>query len=368
MPNFSGQLNRNQIYTSDVFGAFCNMIISQEVFADNIKGMFSELLAVNKEDGTLYGDTKLYYATNVAKSREWGGDAEAVNYLAMSRPEDIAVQSIVLDQYRVITMTLDNFLTKQGFMNEGSFADFNGVQLQWLRETKKVFETTIFNTYVGTTESEAPKGVITWDISDDVEDLIGLEKVKMEALAIARKMADLCIDLKDISKDYNDYSYLRSYDTSDLIFCWNSAWLNKIRKVDLPTIFHNEGLVDNLDKYVLPGRYFGDVNTTSGTADGSTIRSLIETDYTVSSVTTHVFAGDLLPSGATYEANTTYTVNDNIALKVMAKGAVPYMNSFEIQTDFFNYLTLTNTYALIWGYNTLEYLKGKPFITIKIEE
>ena len=53
MGNFTGKLNSNLI-----FAALFNMIISQQVFADNIKGTFSKQVDEAKVDGTLYGDTK----------------------------------------------------------------------------------------------------------------------------------------------------------------------------------------------------------------------------------------------------------------------------------------------------------------------
>ena len=60
---FLGQLNSNEIT-----GAIFNMIISQEVYADNLKGTKSELVDHFKVDGSLYGDTKLYYSSDVLKS------------------------------------------------------------------------------------------------------------------------------------------------------------------------------------------------------------------------------------------------------------------------------------------------------------
>ena len=66
MANFTGKLNSNEI-----FAALYNMIISQEVFTDNISGTDSELVDRARVDGGLYGDTKLYYATDVLKSAPW---------------------------------------------------------------------------------------------------------------------------------------------------------------------------------------------------------------------------------------------------------------------------------------------------------
>lgn len=76
MPNFSGQLRPNEI-----FGALFNMIISQQVFADNVKGTYSTLVDKARVDGTLYGDTKLYYATDALQSYAWDNDNEAANLL-----------------------------------------------------------------------------------------------------------------------------------------------------------------------------------------------------------------------------------------------------------------------------------------------
>ena len=61
--NFNGQLASNEI-----FAALYNMIISQQVFADNIADTKSTLVDMARVDGGLYGDTKLYYATDVLKS------------------------------------------------------------------------------------------------------------------------------------------------------------------------------------------------------------------------------------------------------------------------------------------------------------
>ena len=64
MPAFSGSLNANEIFSS-IF----NMIISQQINADNIKEGFSSLVNRARVDGGLYGDTKLYYDTDVLKSQ-----------------------------------------------------------------------------------------------------------------------------------------------------------------------------------------------------------------------------------------------------------------------------------------------------------
>ena len=356
MPNFNGQLRSNEI-----FAALYNMIISQQVFADNIAGTNSRLMEANRVDGFLYGDTKLYYSTDVLESQPWGNDAEAANLLALHRPPAPECQAIVLDVFRQISLTVDDYLSKRAWSTEGAFSSFNSIMLGWIRDTKRVYDATLFNAYVGTAETD--EGLQTQTITLPSVEGDAEATNRLQAQTIAEAMANILVELTDVTRDYNDYGNLRSFSEDDIIVVWNSAFVNKIKKLDLPTIFHNEGLIDKFGEYVLPSRYFGTVNAGAGSAPASntTVRSLIETDYSG----THVFPGDLLPNNATYAANTTYTVDDNIAFKMMYRRSVPFMSAFEVGTSFFNPKSLTENHYLTWGHNTLEYLKNYPFVTVR---
>lgn len=359
MAQFDGKLNSNEIYA-----ALYNMIISQQVFADNIKGTGSSLVDQARVDGSMYGDSKLYYATDVLKSAPWGNDAEAQNLLALNRPEAPEVQKITLDVFRQISLTVDNYLSKRAWGTEGAFSEFNSVMQGWISETKKIYDSTTYNAFIGTAASTKATENVTVDITTATTGLTGEEKARVEAGVIGEAIAKLIVNLEDVSRDYNDYGNLRSYDVSDLIFVWNADAVAKIEKRDLPTIYHKE-IVEKLGEYKLPARYFGTVNTGAKTGDGATIRSLIEQDVTKSGADdVHVFAGDLIPSGYSAAAGTSYTTNDKILFKVMHKNSVPYMSAFEVGTSFFNPKSLTENHYLTFGHNTLEYLKNYPMITV----
>lgn len=356
MPNFNGQLRSNEI-----FAALYNMIISQQVFADNIYDTKATLADMSRVDGSLYGDTKLYYATDVLKSAPWGNDAEAANLLALHRPEAPECQAIHLDQFRQISLTVDNYLSKRAWGTEGAFSSFNSVMLGWIRDTKRVYDSTLFNSFIGTTQSNVGRQVIT--VSLPVEEGNTEATNRLQASAIAEAAANLIVDLEDVTRDFNDYGNLRSYNSNELVFIWNSEAVNKIKKYDLPTIFHKEGLLDKFAEHTLPARYFGNVNLVGGTTPGSnnSIRSLVEADYG----NVHVFPGELLPGGVAYNAGVTYTEDPTILFKVMHRRSVPFMSAFEVGTSFFNPKSLTENHYLTWGYNSLEYLKNYPFITVK---
>lgn len=377
MPQFNGQLRSNEI-----FAALYNMIISQEVFADNL-GKHQTLVDKARVDGSLYGDTKLYYATDVLASFPWGADAEASNLLALDRPEAPETQAIVLDIFRQIRVTIDNYLSKRAWSTEGAFSSFNGVILGWLNDTKKVYDGTIYNAYVGTAEGSAAKSTISVDLTTAIGSATGMEAAQLEAVEIAKELANLIVEMGDYSRDFNDYGFLRSYSDEAIKVVWNSDYLNKIRKVDLPTIFHKEGLVDKMEQDVLPARYFGRVLTSAdaevgGVIEGNvvaagntSVRAMTEKTFIVSSVVYHVFAGDLLPAGTTVGGSSAqfryaeaYVNEEDIICKVFVK-LPPYMSAFEVGTSFFNPRSLTENHYLTFGHNTIEYLKNYPLITVK---
>lgn len=392
MANFSGTLRSNEI-----FAALYNMILSEEVYADNIKDTKATLVDMARVDGGLYGDQKLYYATDCLQSVEWTNDAEANNLLKLYRPAAPKCQAIVFDVFRFIACTVDDYLSKRAFSTEGAFSQFNAVVLGWIRETKKIYDSTTYNTFIGTTTTTKGKQTIEVDVTTAVGDTTGEEKARIEGQVIGEAVAKLLIDVQDISREYNDYGFIRSYDINDLIFVWNADSVARIEKRDLPSLYHKD-IIDKFAEFTLPGRYFGDVNDKSKTAADASTRSLIEQDITFAGGETvaepiqidrggvkmvlaagdtilqndvgHVFAGDAIPAKtviATSDAIVypSYQVNNKILFKVMGRKSVPMMSAFEVSNSFYNQASLTDTQRLIWGHNTLEYLKNYPFITVK---
>lgn len=382
--------------SNEIFGSIANMIISQEVFADNL-GKHQTLVDKARVDGGLYGDKKLYYATDVLKSVAWGNDAEATNLLALNRPADPKVQDITLDVFRQISLTVDNYLSKRAWSSEGAFSQFNGVMLGWMKETKRVYDGTLYNVFMGTAQTSTGAQMQQVDITSAIASASTQEEAnRLEAEAIAQKLADLMVEMGDYSRAFNDYGMLRSYAEDAIKVIWNAKYVNKIKKIDLPTIFHKEGLMDKFEEEVLPARYFGTVITAANKASYSDstpaagkpidsdddtyvpgsnhangcLRAVVEKDVTVSAVAYHVFPGDEIPAGATikaggnFELGEVYIEQEDVIAKVVVK-LPPFMSAFEVGTSFFNAKSLTENHYLTFGHNTLEYLKNYPFITIK---
>ena len=394
---FNGCLNKNEIFQS-----IYNMIISQTVFADPIKGDIYGLADKFKKDGTLFGDTKLFYSVQIGSVSDWGNDAEAENLLKLHRPVDPYCQAVVIDVFKKIALTVDNFLSKRAWGEESAFGQFNSVILGTMRQTKKVYEATMVNAFVGTESTSTGKQAVSITIptdngtmKDDQATPVTLTLKEKEALnrlkaqAIAKGIADLLVDIKDVSTSYNDLGYLRSYTEDELMFIWNADYYNEITKLDLPTIFHNDGLIAKLGENVIPSRYFGTRNASAvlpAAITANKYRAVKQMDVATGAnqAVSHLFAGDYIPAGATkvltYNSNGTaatvatelaigegYEVDDTVICKVCVPESIQYMSAFETQTEFYNPLSLTNNHYLIFGHSDLNKsrLKEFPYITVK---
>lgn len=352
MATFSGTLNSNEIFSS-----LYNMIISQTVFADNLGGLDNGFVNQFKVDGSMYGDTKLYYSCDVLKSIPWVQDqtsgTDFTNVLALHRPAAPDVQKITLDKFRQIALTVDNYMSKRAWGTEGAFAEFNSVMLGMIGETKAVYDYTTLATFIGTAKSSGTDQNVTVTPAQGVSD----------AQAITKAIADIMVQIQRPTKKYNDFGNMRAFAPGSLKIIWNSDYVNGIKAIDEPMLRQLGNIIAPDMGNVLAPEYFGTVNTSAGTTGNTntTVRSLVEKDYG----SAHVFPGDLLPNSTAYLANETYTVDTKVICKIMHTNSVPFMSAFEVSTSFFNARNLSTNNYLTWGHNTLEYLQQYPYITVK---
>ena len=396
--------NANELFTT-----LGNMIISQWVASDNVDKGGKSLLGVFKTDGSLYGDSKFFYATEALKSVEWQQDSvDALNLLATHRPQDPKVQKIVLDKFRQIQLTTDSVLSKRAWSDEGTFSTFTTVLIAWMGDTKYLYDESIINCTVGTTATSIGRQTQSVDFTTLISSASTQEEAnRLTAQAVAKKAADILTDLTSVrnGKFYNDYGFRRKYNKDQFITVWNADVINKITKLDLPTIFHDNGL-DKIvgDPYILPKEYFGTIITASNvsTYSDSTpapgkpiasgtgaytpgsnnangmICSLVECDITVSAVEYHLMPGDEIPAGTVLAASSgtgkmvygdIYIVDSTVLFKIIHKDALKYMSAFETMSEFWNAKNLSTNRYLTFGYSnpfstTGIRLLNYPFITV----
>lgn len=406
MPNYSGQLNHNEVLPS-----LLNFIISIRTFTDNIAKV-KTLVSRARVDGGMYGDTKIYTSTQALHSREWLNDLEAGNLLTLHRPPAPATQALVINRFRVVQVTTDNYMSKRAFKEQGSFTQFNSVIVGWVQVTKDIYDETTYNAFIGTEETSVGKQQQTvtlpqqayhyFDGTDASNTDTDLEATaRLGGQTIAEKVANLKADMtKKISKDFNDNQFHRRWAADRIMIVWNQRFLAKILKIDLPSLYHDKIFDDDMSD-VLPQEYFGVTITSSNVSTYSastpttgkpinstthaytpgsdnangTIRAREEMTVTVSGTDYELFAGEELPAGAVIYTSSTdnlygkiYIEDNTIICKVIydVSESAPIMSSFIAETNWYNPLSLTETKNLIWSHNTLAHLKEFPFVTLRL--
>jgi len=412
------------INSNELFDSIGNMIISQRVW-DNPIGKRQTLVDSARVDGSKFGDTRLHYDTDVLKSHKWGVDAdhpkggnayvEAANLLAVDPAQDPIVQAIVLDNFRQIRLTTETIISARAWMDEYGLSQFWSRMVAWMRDTKAMYESRMFQSYIGTAETNVGKQLQKIDLSSVIAEATTKEEAnRLEASAIGLFLANLFVEMGDYSRDFNDNGTMKSFSVDQIKVVFNANYLNKIQKVLLPTIFNKDGVIDKLNSDLMPARYFGNVLTADNLATyaastaysagdylyngtdgkyyqvteditsanntaftdvktkGVTVRSLIETDYKVSTTDYYVYPADEIAVGATIGTGGTfaygecYAEDNSIMAKIYVK-TPELISSFETASEFFNPRSNTTNRYITWGFNTLEYFKAYPFITVKVE-
>lgn len=369
MTDFNGLLNSNELRTS-----LFNQLISIDVYASNIKHTYSNVLNANRVDGSLYGDTKVYTFGDLKHVLDWAGISECSRLLETDVNQRFTQKKITLNKWKMIIDTTQPYMDKRAWLGEGGYGQFVSLANQLVVDTKKVYLTELYNSFICTHDASNANIhtlTITVPYSDNIE-----ARNRLEAQTIATEIANLYDEgLKDVSRDYNEFGYRMSFDEGSLMTIINAKYANKITKLDVPTIFNKEGLAPNAEK--LPSRFFGAVNSSATVGDGSTVRSLVATEFTATGNITYdgiayksgdtipVEPGALVPTGYTAKAGESYTVDSSIVFKIMAKGNVPFMTGMNVEEDFHNPRGQANTKFVIFGYNTLETI-GLPYITVKV--
>lgn len=385
-------LNQN-IITAALF----NMIISQQVFDNKVAS--TELADRFRVDGTLYGDTKLYHSFDIGSPEDWLNDEEASNLLALNRNKSGKTQTITMGIYKIISITTDQYLSKQAFMGEGTFAEYTSFLTGSLRKIKRVYDRSLINSKIGTLtpstercniEIITPKGATIEETN------------RLEAQTIAAELCVLKADLEDNNRDFNALNYLRSYSSNELIAVWNVKKHAKLTKLDLPTIFHKDiNAGGGFTEYDLPEKWFGKPATSDLTLETSasetvTNRISISGWYDVVSGTeielvqkpsdnaVFLWAGDAVPykgqqytdyvrnkqvtvTATTLPQEYYYVVDNSIAFVLVHSSALPFMSGFETGTEFWNARSLTNNHYLIFGHNNLEFLEEYPRIVVRVK-
>lgn len=370
MGSFTGTLNVNEFY-SGLFNAY-KLIAT---FADGLDGLDNTLAERFKMEGGAYHDKSVWSDTDILETREW--DPTDTNVLATEQKVKPVQQEIIVNQKRQIALTTDQYLTKRAWAEPGAFEQFNSIVQAQVGNTQKVYEQRLVNTSTGTIEAKMPNGKGSKQAQTVVIPTGTTEELRVRL--IGRKIANIFVDVEDSTRDYNDYGFMKAYKKESMLIVWNAAYLNEFKYVDLPTIFHKDGIIEFTGEQ-LPGRYFGRSVLSSDIGEGKIIGANGAYDSTKGTIRAkkeftynqvHYFPGDALATNGTYisvsglEASNVYIEDPTIICKIMHKDSIKYLSGFETSTEFWNPKNLTSNRYLTWIYADPDYLRNYPLITLR---
>ncbi|MEG2914915.1 MAG: hypothetical protein RR839_00550 [Oscillospiraceae bacterium] len=366
-PAFNGQLNSNEIYNA-LFNLriLFQKIAPQTIYRDEIVSL------LDKATG-MYGDSGVVQGMDIQGTYDFGMDAEAVNLLSINRNKTQKVERYVINKWRQTDVTNDAYISKRAFLDEGTFALFNGYIVGTLSKAMDAFESGMVKASVGTYTS--PITACTIEVTLPVAD--GTEATeRIRASKIKKAILDLKADMKDNQRKYNGYGFYASYDWDEFTPVFSTEYMNEINALALYSVFNPEYIKQASGGRQWTPKWFGDVLTADGTADGSTIYSLVEcnsdgttnfpiTNTQLASGVYRIFAGDLLPTDFAYKANEAYKKDPKVIGKVFAPEYVYYMTGYEQGEAFYNPRSATTNHYLRKGFSDVQVSKFRPFITIK---
>lgn len=367
---FNGSLNSNEIYSAIYnINILFQKLAPQTVHRDEIIDL------INKSVG-MYGDTGILMGCDISGTYDFENDAEASKLLAINRNKTQKVEKFTINHFRQTDITVDAYLSKRAFLDEGTFSIFNGYLVGTLSKNFDAYETGFVKTGIGTYTSP----IAACNIEVEMPAADGTEATeRIRAAAIKKAILDLEDDMKDSQRKYNGYGFYASYDWSEATPVFNSKYVNEINAQALYQTFNPEFLRSANGARKWTPKWFGNVYTSGNTTNGTnntTSYSLIEqnSDGTTNLVLTdeqklagvyRIFPGDLLPNGFTYKAYEAYRKDDNVIAKIFFPEYVSYMTGYEQGEMFHNPRSSTDNHYLRKGNSDVEISQFRPFITLK---
>lgn len=368
-PSFTGQLNTNEIYNA----LFNLRILFQKLAPQTVKR--DEIVSLLDKATGMYGDTGVVQGMDIQGTYDFGMDAEAANLLAINRNKTQRVEKFVINKWRQTDVTNDAYISKRAFLDEGTFAIFNGYIVGTLSQAMDAFESGFVKASVGTYTS--PIAACTIEITMPKED--GTEATeRIRAAKIKKAILDIKADMKDNQRKYNGYGFYSSYDWDEFTPVFSTNYMNEINALALYNTFNPEYIKQASDGRQWTSKWFGNPVTSDGTTGttNTTIYSLIEqnsdgstnfpiTPTQLAAGVYRIFPGDLLPDKFAYKAGEAYTVDPVVIAKVFAPEYVYYMTGYEQGESFYNPRSATTNHYLRKGFSDVQVSQFRPFITIK---
>lgn len=369
-PAFNGYMNSNEIYE-----ALHNInILFLQLAPQTVKK--DEIVSTVEKAVGFYGDSGIKIGCDITGTYPFEMDAEATKLLAVNRNKSQKVERYTINHWRMTDTTVDAYISKRAFLDEGTFATFNGYLVGTLSQAMDAFESGTVKSSIGTYTD--PNANCTIEVSMPAAD--GTEATeRLRAAAIRKAILDLKAEIADNSRKYNGYGFYASYDWNDFTPVFSTKYTNEVNAQALYSTFNPEYIKMASEGRQWTPKWFGNVYTSGNTTNAlnnTTSFSLVEcnsdgtdnfplTAEQIAAGTYRIFPGDLLPNGFTYKANEAYRKDDSVIGKIFAPDYVVYLTGYQQGDAFYNPRSATTNHYLRKGYSDVMFSQFRPVFTLK---
>lgn len=370
-PSYTGALNSNEIYNA----LFNLRILFQKLAPQTIKR--DEIVSLLDKSTGMYGDTGVIQGMDIQGTYDFGLDSEASKLLAINRNKTQKIEKFSINKWRQTDVTNDAYISKRAFLDEGTFAMFNGYIVGTLSQAMDAYESGFVKASLGTFSPTQAD----WNIDVTLPQSDGTEATeRLRAAKIKQAILDLKADMADNQRKYNKYGFYSSYNWDDFTPVFSTKYMNEINALALYNAFNEKYLKSAGESRQWTPKWFGNVAVADGIAGtalapNETIYSLVEvnsdgtstfplTAAQITAETYRLFPGDLLPNLFEYKAGEAYTVDKTVICKVFAPEYIYYMTGYQQGESFYNPRSATTNHYLRKGYSDIQISGFRPFITI----
>lgn len=243
-------------------GALTNLIAYSQVANTTEAGRVGDFVASFQDINVENGDGKVVLASDLLDVN----DLQGTSSLLSSNPPTVNEQYISVDNYKVIPMTINKYLMRGAFVEEGQLANFVGYLMSIMRATKTAYLSDEIIKTLKNYEPTLETQVLEIDVINTagLTDPMQLESAKRyNANVINEALIDLLNSMAFPTNKFNDLAYREIIDYSSMKFIVRSSTNSKILVNSLASLLNSDKITEAQrwgETFVVPDDQFDDMN------------------------------------------------------------------------------------------------------------
>lgn len=243
-------------------GALTNLIAYSQVANTTEAGRVGDFVASFQDINVENGDGKVVLASDLLDVN----DLQGTSSLLSSNPPTVNEQYISVDNYKVIPMTINKYLMRGAFVEEGQLANFVGYLMSIMRATKTAYLSDEIIKTLKNYEPTLETQVLEIDVINTagLTDPMQLESAKRyNANVINEALIDLLNSMAFPTNKFNDLAYREIIDYSSMKFIVRSSTNSKILVNSLASLLNSDKITEAQrwgETFVVPDDQFDDMD------------------------------------------------------------------------------------------------------------